>query len=602
MPDEAGKEKQSASPYSTGGGGVTFEHRLGALLLTRMLTAGPVTALDDGPPERVAFQQAPAATVDDLVVTTTAADGVTTLRHYIAVRRSPKFITSHRTTGELVTSLVRADLAAERSTDVPVEHRLVVAVSGRQTHAQELAELAVVARGQSNVVDFESLIRTPGKFKLSSRLDHLTSMVAAALAVIGDETAGSNEHRTWRLLQRLRTWQVDLEEGQEDDWTRLVADLRPVAIDQTREQATALRDRLARLAAELAQTAGNLDAQTLRRRLHGHLSAAAHAGTVGWTGLAALDEQARATVTRALAAGGPHELLLPRTRARVDLRAALQTGEKLLVVGDSGVGKSALVMDATEPNQLGDDVQALAVNLRHLPKTPAELLGLLEGSIDGLLGQMTAPERILVVDAAEAAAEDHADVLTTLVRAAQKDGARIVAVTTTEAAAAVKELLKVGGHAPVEHTVDGLDDEELAAVAEHFPALKRLASDARGRELLRRPIVVDLLSGAGDPGLPLSESQALDHIWSHLVRNQERTKYGMPDARQDVMLRMAEHAVRKGDDSVLLADLDHDAVDGLRRSGLLQPASPLPWERVPAFRHDLLRGYSIARLLLTEAD
>jgi hypothetical protein len=599
--DDIGKRKQSASPYSTGGGGFTFEHRLGALLLTRMLTGGPVTAMDDRTPQGVAFQQSPAALADDLVVTTPAADGVTTVRLDIAVRRTPQFIKSHKTTRELVATLVRADLAAERKTDPALEHRLAVAVSGRQTHGQELADLARVARGQSNADDFEALIRTPGKYKLGSRLDHLTAMVAAALDVIGDDTAGTKEHRSWRLLQRLRIWQVDLEEGHEDEWTRLVADLTPVAIDGTQEQAAALRDRLARLSAQLAQTAGKLDGPALRRQLHGHL-AAEHAAPPGWTRLTALDEQARATVARTLASGDSNELLLPRTSARDALRAALGTGGELLVVGDSGVGKSALVMDATTPDKLGEDAQALAVNLRHLPRTPAELLTLFDDPLEVLLGEMTAPERTLVIDAAEAATEDHADVLKTLARGARKVGVRVVAVTTSEAAGAVKGFLKSSGQAPVEHMVDGLDDAELAVVAEHFPSLQRLASDARGRELLRRPIVVDLLGSAGDPGLPLSESQALEHIWSHLVRNQERRQDGMPDARQDVMVRLAEHAVRGGDVSELLARLDHEAVEGLRRSGLLQPPSPLPWERIPAFRHDLLRAYSIARLLLAEAD
>lgn len=68
------------------------------------------------------------------------------------------------------------------------------------------------------------------------------------------------------------------------------------------------------------------------------------------------------------------------------------------------------------------------------------------------------------------------------------------------------------------------------------------------------------------------------------------------------MLLLAAHAVNRSDTAVLVGRLDHVAVDGLRRSGLLLPASQLPWERVPAFKHDLLRAYSVARLLLTERD
>lgn len=166
MADEAGQEPTAASPYATGGGGTRFEHRLGTVLLVRLLTAQPVFELAEQAPERVAFQQAPAASVDDLVVTARAADGAPSVRLDIAVRRTPNFVRSDTKTAELVKALVRADLAAERSADPLVERRLAVAVSGRQTHAQEIAELAVVARGQSNADEFVELVRTPRKWRL----------------------------------------------------------------------------------------------------------------------------------------------------------------------------------------------------------------------------------------------------------------------------------------------------------------------------------------------------------------------------------------------------------------------------------------------------
>jgi len=607
------KAKQSASPYSTGNGGGTFEHKLGALLLARLLTSSPVTALDERAPDRVAFQQAPRATADDYVLEALAADGTTTIRLDLAVRRRPKFITSHVTTGELVTALVKGDLAAENGRDTKVEgtvdHRLAVAVSGPQNHAQQLAELADLARGQTSSGAFEALIRTPGKFTLAPRLDHLTALVDAALTTLaaGDQTlAGPNaktaKERTWRLLRRLHIWQVNLETGHEDDWTRLIADLKPVAKDWTQEHATALRDRLTQLSAQLAQTAGDLNKVGLRRRLHGHLHTTAAATSTGWTRLTALDSQARSSVRRTLATGTDSQLLLSRTDERSRLTAALAAGGDLLVIGDSGVGKSALVLDATGDVVLGENTQAVAVHLRHLPDTPAELLAVFNSSIEDLLHQLTAPQRLLVIDGAEAAAEAHGDVLRTLARAARTSGTRLVVITASEGATAARKLLRAEGSTPIEHHIDGLNDDEIATVAAAFTALERLAHNERGRQLLRRPIIVDLLISADDPGLPLSDAQALEHIWKHLVRNQERRTDGLPDARAGVMLRLAEHAVRRGDNSRLPDSLDAAAVDGLRRSGVLQPVSDLPWERIPEFRHDLLRSYSIARLLLTNAD
>lgn len=598
MPDETDESYRTASPYSTGGGGTRLEHRLGTVLLVRLLTAEPLLELGERAPERVAFQQSPATSVDDLVVTASTTVG-TSIRLEIAVRRSPKFIKSNHTTNELVASLVRADLDAEHDSEPLVERRLAVAVSGQQTHAQEIAELADIARGQSTAEEFVKLIRTPGKFASRSRLDHLIDMVATALVEIPEEDAGTPEHRCWSLLRRLWIMQVDLETGHEGDWTRLVSDLKRVALEPSDEAAVALRDRIEQLSAEFARSAAVVDAILLRRRLHGHIRPDVHVPPVGWTRLLALDEQARLVVARSLIGAGSTSLTLPRRAIREELAAAMTVDGDLIVTGDSGVGKSALVMDAIEPRELGVNRQAIALNLRHLPTSQLELLALLSTPFEELFSELTAPDRLLVIDSAEAAAEHHRDVFSYLLRSARGAGLKVIAIAATEGAGTVTQLMTSG---PCQFAVQGLDDDELATAASHMPVLQRLVANPRARELLRRPIVIELFARANDPGLPLSEAQALDHIWHHLVRNDERCNMGAPDAREQVMLQLAAHAVRRRDVDDLLARLDHAAVDGLRRSGLLRPASRLPWERVPAFKHDLLRAYSVARWLLTERD
>jgi hypothetical protein len=133
VPDENEENRTGSSPYSTGGGGTRLEHRLGTMFLVRLLTGGSVSELAERAPDRVAFQQSPATSVDDLVVTAPAADGVSSVRLEVAVRRTPRFIRSDRKTNELVAALVRADLDAERASDPLVERRLAVAVSGAES-------------------------------------------------------------------------------------------------------------------------------------------------------------------------------------------------------------------------------------------------------------------------------------------------------------------------------------------------------------------------------------------------------------------------------------------------------------------------------------
>lgn len=330
----------------------------------------------------------------------------------------------------------------------------------------------------------------------------------------------------------------------------------------------------------------------------------AHRSSEGWARLLLLDREARAAVPRTLIGSGTQaELRLERTEMRSKLAAALQrAGGDLVVRGESGVGKSAAVLDAIETLMRDEHYHALAINLRHLPDTPLDLIAALSEPLEDLLAELTAPRRLLIVDAAEAAAEDRRDVFVHILRSARSSGVTVVAVAAFEGASVAVELMKTGGAEVREYVVPPLSDDEISIAVGHFRELERLGEDPKGRELLRRPIVIDLLARGGDPGVPLSDAEALEHVWKQLVRNGERQDAGLPDVREQGMLSLAAHALTPGPPDSLLARLDPAAVAGLRRSGLLRPRGSLPWERVPEFAHDLLRAYAVARQLLVTRD
>lgn len=595
--------KKSASPYSTGGGGVRFEHRVGAVFLARLLTQSAVSELGERIATSVAFQQAPRTTVDDLVVCADMGEGEPRVRLEIAVRRRPNFVRSHDDTQSLIRGLVKADLAAERSPDPLGEVRLGVSISGQQAQASEVAELAAVARNQRSANEFFELVRTPGKFASKGRLEQLLGMVSSAMTELAEPVVAIPEYRCWRLLQRLSIIALDVELGHDDDWTALVDQLEPLAHDHSSDAAWGLREQLDHLAGEFAQTAGVIELPMLRRRLHGAIDPGAFSPPPGWERLKSLDREARAAVSRSLTVSGSADsLTLTRRAAREALSSAIKAEGDLVVKGDSGVGKSALVMDAIAPDALGLKTDAIAINLRHLPDNNLALVSQLRSPVEDVLAWLTAPVRILVIDGAEASAESRSEVFSSLLRSARQAGYKVVVVAATEGAGVATELAARGSEPPREHAVPGLTDEDIASLAEEIPALRRLAENARARELLRRPIVVDLLLRIGDPGLPLNEAEALAQIWRQLVRNGERQDSGASDAREQAMLRLAAHAIRGGDTEDLLGRLDNAAIEGLRQHGLLLPAGDLPWQRIPEFKHDLLRFYSLARYLLEERD
>lgn len=610
MPEQGGDDApkhvgaQPASPYATGGGGVRLEHRVGAFYLARLLSGTAVSVLGERVPSRVAFQQSQASAVDDLVIFAAGNAGSLDTHLAVACRRSPRFIRSDDKTKELFVSLVLDDLAADAS--VEVDSRLAIAVSGHQNPAEEVAELAHAARQQPDANTYFSLINDSGRYasKLGSRLSHIEDLVKNAIEAIGGAEAGPTRERCWSLLKRLHILSFSLEPPNEDDWTSLVDLLTPWSVGGTTESAIALRNELDVLVGEFAQSSADIDANMLRRRLHSFIDPAVHRSSEGWKRLLLLDRDAREAVPRTLlGAGSQAPLRLERADMRAELAAALHEAcGDLVVKGESGVGKSAAVLDAVEASVLGEDEQALAINLRHMPDTPLDLLAALSAPLEDLLAQMTAPRRLLIVDGAEAAAENKRDVFVHMLRAAHRGGVTVVAVAASEGASVAIQLMKAEGAAVREFVVPSLSDDEISMVAAHFRELERLAADTKGRELLRRPIVVALLLQAGDPGIPLSDADALGHVWQQLVRNGGRRDAGFPDAREHVVLSIAAHALSRDAGDNLLAGLDPAAVAGLRDSGILRPRSVLPWELVPDFAHDLLRAYAVARQLLRTGD
>ena len=96
------------------------------------------------------------------------------------------------------------------------EHRLALAVAGRQTHAEQLAQLASLARNQMNATAFFDLVEEERRFPrdLRDRLGYLRTMVGTALSTLEVENADDALARdaTWRLLTRLYVLTPDVEE------------------------------------------------------------------------------------------------------------------------------------------------------------------------------------------------------------------------------------------------------------------------------------------------------------------------------------------------------------------------------------------------------
>lgn len=596
------------SPYARGGGGVTLERRVAALYLARLLVGDGAVELGDG--RRVVsveFQQAPSHPVDDLVVRAAHSDEPEpSLVIALAVRRRPRLIASDGSAKKLIRTFIGALI--EAPSDGP-QHRFGLVVAGPQTHAEQLGELAGLAADQMDAPGFFRLVHTPSAFNrdIRGRLDQLEGLVKHALVALGEAELGKAliRQRTWQLLSSLTVLMPRVESPDEKDWADVANSLLPVVRDRDLTAAVALRDRLFDLAGEYSSRSARIDLALLRRRVHEMLEASARRHYRGWQRLDHLHERALASVSGEIVASDGRRLRVDRSDEAGTLMEAASSAQAVVVTGESGVGKSALVLlsltaaAAADP----DTVEVLCINLRHIFELTVELEGVLHASLSALLCDLSAPHRMLVVDGADAVVEGREDAFGHLVDSARASNVKVIAVCADDTSQIVYDTLAARLGTDVrKHPVPSLTDIEIDRIAETFTELSSLNADRRSRELLRRLVVVDLLVRGRVSSVPLTEADAMNEVWSGLVRRQGRSDRGSPDARESTLLQLARQVLGGGDRLNAMAGIDSVALDGLRSDGLLRTSPDDPFLIGPEFAHDEVRRYAVARLLLADRD
>ena len=598
------------SPYATGGGGVTFERKVAVQYLARLLTGEGAVEIGDGRQVvSVAFQQAPRYRVDDLVVRAERpGEAEPSLVLALGVRRAPRIVLSDKSTPSLLGNFLRDVIDVVDAPPTGIEHRFGLVVAGPQRHAEQLRMLADYAAVQMDARGFFELIRTPNVVPraVQGRLVQLEKLVTHVLEHLSGTEAEATlvEQRTWELLSRLTVLMPRLESPDETDWSTVLNSLRRFARGSDLAGASRLRDRLLALAGEYSPRAAHVDLSTLRRDAHEALDTTARRHQRGWRALNHLHASALAPVRDEISSSdGARRFGLERGDLAADLFAAAAEAAAIVVTGESGVGKSALAVRALASAGAAnaDAVQVLCVNLRHLPDQTLSFENELGCPLWELLGELSAPQRLLVVDGADAVGEGRGDVFRYLVDAARECDVKVIAVCALDTKELVGATLteQIGARVP-EHLVPPLTDAELVQIAEEFPELTDLCANPRSREVLRRLVVVDLLVRGRVSGVPLTDADAMREVWEGLVLRRGASDRGSPDAREFALLRLAERELTGGSRHDFLEGIDSAALAGLRADGLLRSSPSELFIVGPEFAHDEVRRYAVAGLLTTD--
>lgn len=586
-----------SSPYATGGGGVSLAHRISSIYLASLLTGQRRAEASELPVRRVSFQTGPTHPVDDLLVEC-SADG-DSVSIAIACRASPDFVPSSAPTVKLVGSLL--DEVAKFDTDA---HQVAVAVAGWSTQWQQLSTLCGIARSHPDAAAFRASLDIDRRWqkKLRERLNQFLLMVKAATGE--SESEAVILHLAFRLLSRLHVLGFAVQDPDDKDRTASATALDSVAGASV--NGITVRNRLEVEATRYDAAGAVVDLNMLRRDLHTVLDVPSTRNTQAWEALVEHRLVAEATVRGDLRSPSPSDIPLRiafserRSSLSSAIRKAGADAAALAVYGESGTGKSALTLaciqelEAEEPGGF----EAIVVNFRALPQTSLEFRDAVGASIGDVLAELSAPVRVLVIDAADAALERSSALLVELVVHAARAGVGVVAISADPAAEFVREQMAAGfaGNIATFEMLP-LSDADIRLVADRFPPLRTVLRDLPEKSLLRRLVVLDLLARTGvELTGPMSEWDSLQLIWGKIVRGEGKSGSGSAEAREQTMLALAAATLASEADHLSAAVIDPEAVDALRGDYLLAPSSP--YLSRPQFAHDEVRRYAIAILLV----
>lgn len=536
-----------------GGGGFTFEDRVGAWIAAAMLAGSAPLDPELGAPLRIDFQvDADGWRLDDLLIRFVGARCCASVKSNMQIehgRASKDFV--GRAWEEL---LGVSGSGFEPRGDLVAMITAPIDAGGRG----DIHELIRLARAQ-DPADLAERIATAGY--VSPNRQTLWDSFSVPEALAGNEL-DSVSSSPGEVLRRLRVLEADFEYSPSRAHEQALGWCRQALTDQT--VATELWEALLAIVSELRPAGGMLTGEFLVSRLRDRFELRDHPRYErDWAVLRALSARNIEQVPDTLGS----ELHLDRLDPLADLDAAAATANRLALVGPSGCGKTALAKAWAASR---DDVEVVWLRADEIPAIDPPGGGLHHPVLETLGAARR--QTWVIIDGLDRAFSEQADAaVAELVSAVERDPALPLGVIITSQQ---QEWARVGERLAARNAIvdwqivpiESFSDQELVRVLEAFPALRDVAHRGRLTGVLRSPKVLDtilqaMLSGAIDQSEPLTGAESGFAKWFY-----ERLACGSGSGRASrgaFVMRLAELQGDRLQSQTPLTELDPGALDHL---------------------------------------
>ncbi|WP_229403322.1 hypothetical protein [Micromonospora okii] len=577
---EASDGRSVATAFITGGGGFSFEDRVGAWLTAGMAAGEMPLGLGVAVPVEVRFQgSASGFFLDDMVVTGDAAGGP----RWSASVKSFDMLTGARLHTEFVEAAWR-DILADRFRPA-VDRVGLVSGSAAQGTWVELGEL--IGEAAADQAGIASRIGVPGAFNEAKRSLWESAKCPIELAEQHGVNVDSSPARLLALLLPLR---LDFLTPTSQAIADAIRWCRAALVPQQAGRAVDLWTALLEVVADLRPKGGAVTWQLLADRLGGQFAFQLRPDVApDWSLLTAHSTSMTARVRDRL---GDDVVLV-----REDVTAVLaNAGAVSVLSGPSGCGKTVaakrwLAAPGTH--------RAVWLSAADLEAGVGARLGLTRGLEEVLT---LAPGEVrVVVDGLDRVYTDEPFAATAaLARLAAAAGGRIRLLITSQQSEfprVSEHLVQANGPQAAPLVMGDLSDADIGLVLRGHPDLAAVVVAGGLRGVLRRPKVLDLvLRMPGATVAAIRDEPSIAGLWW------QRLAGAGPDGatRQTLLRRIAVEQADRLRAHTPLDDLPVDAVglvDSLRVDGILSAVDG----RV-SFAHDLFDDWTLLHYLRSRDD